>query len=79
MNNPVEVLRFLDPDTESDFQPFVDSRSGFGSSKKWNRNTSSEVGGFTFRIGGSSGFTPQSNETHVPDVRNVRKLVLVGT
>ena len=31
----------LDPDPEYDFQPFGDSGSRFGSSKKWNRNTSS--------------------------------------
>ena len=30
----------LDPDPETDFQPFGDSKPGFGSSKKWNRNTS---------------------------------------
>ena len=29
-----------DPNPESDFQPFGDSRSGFISSKKWNRSTS---------------------------------------
>ena len=31
----------LDPDPESDFQPFGDSGFRFGSSKKWNCNTSS--------------------------------------
>ena len=32
------MIPVLDPDRESYFQPFGDS--GFGSSKKWNRNTS---------------------------------------
>ena len=35
------MIPSLDPDLESDFQPFGDSRSGFGSRNKWNRNTSS--------------------------------------
>ena len=35
------MIPALDPDLESDFQPFGDSRSGFGSRNKWNRNTSS--------------------------------------
>ena len=30
----------LDPDPGSDFQPFCDSKSGFGSRRKWSRNTS---------------------------------------
>ena len=34
------MIPALDPDPESDFQPFGNSKSRFGSSKKWNRNTS---------------------------------------
>ena len=34
------MIPVLDPDPEYDFQPFGDSGSGFGSGKKWNRNTS---------------------------------------
>ena len=34
------MIPVLVPDPEYDFQPFGDSGSGFGSGKKWNRNTS---------------------------------------
>ena len=34
------MILSLDPDTDSDFQPFGNSGSGFGSSKRWMRNTS---------------------------------------
>ena len=34
------MIKALDPNLESDFQPFGDSGSGFRSNKKWNHNTS---------------------------------------
>ena len=36
------MIPALDPDFVLDLQLFGDSGSGFGSSKKWNRNTSRE-------------------------------------
>ena len=33
------MIPALDPDPESDFQHLCNSGSGFGSIKKWNRNT----------------------------------------
>ena len=35
----VGIMIPLYPDPESDFKPFVDYGTGFGSSKKWNHNT----------------------------------------
>ena len=36
------IILALDPDPESDCLHFDNSGSGFGSSKKWNRNNSSQ-------------------------------------
>ena len=61
----------LDPDPELEFSLFGDSGSGFGSSKKWNRNTYPMIHLLIFLLAAGFGDLSGSDrrERTVPSVR----------